>query len=137
MFSKQKKIPFIVTTILLLSLSLISCRRTAYADDLKCAELSEAVNRKKAAVPGIDVSCECELIERLSTLLSKTFNAYAALEKAEKIAVGKKDEDASFYYRNTVEAKMVSLRKSVDEMETLTSRDAWPMPTYGDMTFGV
>ncbi len=100
-------------------------------------ELAEAVNRKKLAVVGIDVSCECELIERLSTLLTKTFNAYSALEKAEKIAVGKKDEDASFYYRNTVEAKMCALRRYVDEMETLTARDAWPMPTYGDMTFGV
>ena len=26
-------------------------------------------------------------------------------------------------------------RKLVDEMETLTARDAWPMPTYGDITF--
>ncbi len=100
-------------------------------------ELSEAVNRKKTAVPGIDVSCECELIEKLSTLLSKTFNAYSALEKAEKIAVSKKDEDASFYYKNTVENRMVSLRRYVDEMETLTAREAWPMPTYGDLTFGV
>ena len=100
-------------------------------------ELAEAVNRKKLAVAGIDTSCECELIERLSTLLTKTFNAYSSLEKAEKIAVGKKDEDASFYYKNTVEAKMCALRRYVDEMETLTARDAWPMPTYGDMTFGV
>ena len=100
-------------------------------------ELSEAVNRKRMAISGIDVSCECELIERLSALLNKTFTAYSALERAEKTTVGKKDEDASFYYRNTVEAKMIALRRYVDEMETLTSRDAWPMPTYGDMTFGV
>ena len=100
-------------------------------------ELSEAVNRKKNAIPGIDVACECELIEKLSSLLSKTYTAYTALEKAEKIAVGKKDEDASFYYKNTVESRMTNLRKYVDEMETLTARDAWPMPTYGDLTFGV
>ena len=100
-------------------------------------ELAESVNRKKAAVAGIDVSCECELIEKLSTLLAKTFNAYSSLEKAEKTAVGKKDEEASFYYMNTVEAKMSALRRHVDEMETLTAREAWPMPTYGDLTFGV
>ena len=45
--------------------------------------------------------------------------------------------DAAFYYKNTVEAKMQSLRKTVDEMETLTAREYWPMPTYGDMTFRV
>ncbi len=100
-------------------------------------ELAEAVNRKKAAIAGIDVSCESDLIEKLSTLLSKTYTAYSALEKAEKTAVGKKDEDASFYYKNTVEAKMTNLRRYVDEMETLTAREAWPMPTYGDMTFGI
>ena len=100
-------------------------------------ELAEAVNRKVAAIPTIDVSCEREIIEKLSTLLNKTYTAYTALEKAEKIAVGKKDEESSFYYKNTVEAKMVTLRRYVDEMETLTAREAWPMPTYGDMTFGV
>ena len=100
-------------------------------------ELAESVNRKKTAVAGIDVSCECELIEKLSTLLTKTFNAYSSLEKAEKIAVGKKDEEASFYYKDTVEAKMSALRRYVDEMETLTAREAWPMPTYGDLTFRV
>ena len=100
-------------------------------------DLAEAVNRKKTAIPGIDVSCECEHIEKLSALLAKTYNAYSALEKAEKNAVSKKDEDASFYYRNTVETKMTALRRYVDEMETLTAREAWPMPTYGDLTFGV
>ena len=32
---------------------------------------------------------------------------------------------------------VTELRRLVDEMETLTARDAWPMPTYGDLTFGV
>ncbi len=100
-------------------------------------ELSEAVNRKRLAVSGIDVSCEYELIEKLSALLSKTYTAYTSLEKAEKIAVSKKDEDASFYYNSTVDMRMANLRRFVDEMETLCAREAWPMPTYGDMTFGV
>ena len=100
-------------------------------------ELAKAVNRKKSAIPGIDVSCESELIEKLSTLLNKTYTAYNALEKAERIAVGKSDEESSYYYKNTVENKMTALRRYVDEMETLTAREAWPMPTYGDMTFRV
>ena len=100
-------------------------------------ELSDGVCKKKAAMPSIDTSCESELIEKLSNLLSKTYAAYTSLEKAEKIAVGKKDEDASFYYKNTVEVRMTNLRRFVDEMETLTAREYWPMPTYGDLTFGV
>ena len=101
-------------------------------------ELSEAVNAKRAAVKNANVSCECDIIEKLSDLLSKTYDSYSALERAEKTAVSKKcDEEAAFYYKDTVEAKMLALRKAVDEMEVLTAREAWPMPTYGDITFRV
>ena len=101
-------------------------------------KLSETVNAKRMALKTIDVSCECDIIEKLSTLLSKTYDAYNALEKAEKKAVLKKcDEEAAFFYKDTVEAKMQNLRRVVDEMEILTEREAWPMPTYGDITFRV
>ena len=101
-------------------------------------ELSAAVNAKLAAIKNANVSCETDIIEKLSNLLSKTYDAYLALERAEKTAVSKKcDEEAAFYYKNTVEAKMIALRKAVDDMEVLTAREAWPMPTYGDITFRV
>ena len=101
-------------------------------------ELSEAVNAKRAAIKNANVLCECDLIEKLSDLLSKTYDAYAALERAEKIALTKKgDEEAAFYYKDTVEAKMQALRRVVDDMEVLTAREAWPMPTYGDIIFKV
>ena len=101
-------------------------------------ELSEALIAKRDAVKNVNLSCESDLIERLSTLLSKTYDAYSALDKAEKKAITKTcDEEAAFFYKDTVEAKMQSLRRVVDEMETLTAREAWPMPTYGDITFKV
>ena len=101
------------------------------------SELSDGVCKKKTAVSGIDVSCETEIIGKLSLLLAKTYSAYTSLEKAEKIAISKKDEDAAFYYKEYVDSKMNALRRVVDEMETLCSRKAWPMPTYGDITFRV
>ncbi len=100
-------------------------------------ELSDAVNAKRLVSKTIDVTCELAIIERLSTLLNKTYDAYEALDKAERTAIPKRDVDAAFYYKNVVEAKMNTLRKYVDEMETLTSREAWPMPTYADITFRV
>ena len=97
-------------------------------------ELSINLNAKRLAVAGVNTSCEESLIEKLSELLSRTYDAYLALDKAEKTAVSKKcDEEAAFYYMNTVEAKMATLRKWVDEMEILTARSAWPMPTYSDI----
>ena len=100
--------------------------------------LSESVNARRLAVKNASCACECELIEKLSDLLSRTYEAYTALERVEKLAVTKTcDEEAAFYYKTSVIPKMDALRKVVDEMETLTDREYWPMPTYGDITFRV
>ena len=78
------------------------------------------------------------MIEKLSELLERTWDAYTQLERAERTAVAKAaDEDAAFYYTSSVIPKMDALRRVVDEMETLTAREAWPMPTYGDITFRI
>ncbi len=99
-------------------------------------KLSDALCRKREAIRTVNVSCESDLVEKLSELLARTYEAYNALDRAEKAAMSKSnDEEASFYYRETVEPKMASLRRYVDEMEQLTAREAWPMPTYGDLTF--
>ena len=101
-------------------------------------ELSEAVNAKRTVIKNVNVSCECDIIEKLSDLLSKTYDSYSALERAEKTAVSKKcDEEAAFFYKSSIIPKMATLRKCVDAMEVLTAREYWPMPTYGDITFRV
>lgn len=40
-------------------------------------------------------------------------------------------------YKTTVLEDMRALRISVDEMETVSSSEAWPYPSYGDLLFGV
>ena len=101
-------------------------------------ELSATINATRAAVKGAELICESEICERLSSLLSKSYEAYVALEKAEKNAISKStDEAAAFYYKDTVIPKMDALRRVVDEMETITSREAWPMPTYADIIFRI
>jgi glutamine synthetase type III len=32
---------------------------------------------------------------------------------------------------------MEDLRRVVDEMETLTAQDQWPVPDYGELLFGI
>ncbi|MBO5906685.1 MAG: glutamine synthetase III [Clostridia bacterium] len=101
-------------------------------------ELSTAVNATRSAVKSASLSCECDIIEKLSDALAKAYDAYGALERAERSAISKpSDEEAAFFYKNTVIPKMDNLRRVVDEMETLTSREAWPMPTYGDIIFKI
>ena len=100
-------------------------------------ELSEHVGAKLAVSKSINVSAECEIIDKLSELLCDTYSAYSALERAEKTAITKSGEDAAFYYKDNVIPKMDALRRVVDSMEVLTSREAWPIPTYGDIIFKI
>ena len=100
--------------------------------------LSDSVNAKLTVSKNINISAERDIIEKLSDLLSATYDAYNALERAERTAISKtSDEEAAFYYKNTVIPKMDNLRKQVDAMEIITSREYWPMPTYGDITFKI
>ncbi|MBR2929615.1 MAG: glutamine synthetase III [Clostridia bacterium] len=101
------------------------------------SELSDAVNSRRAISAAIDTSVEVELIERLSALLSRAFVGAKELERVEKLAQQKSSPEASFYFIKTVNPKMDSLRAIVDEMETLTAREHWPVPTYGDILFSV
>ncbi len=100
-------------------------------------ELSERVNAKLAVSKNINVSAEREIIEKLSELLVSTYDAYSALERVEKTALAKSGEDAAYYYKDSVISKMDALRRCVDAMEVLTAREAWPMPTYGDIIFKI
>ena len=100
--------------------------------------LTDRVNARHALSKNIPTDAERSLIEKLSELLSSTYEAYNQLERVEKIAVGKNDEeDSAFYYKSSVVPKMEALRKLVDTMETLCSREYWPMPTYGDILFRI
>ena len=101
-------------------------------------ELTRNVNERLAFSKAINVSAESDIIEKLSALLSATYDAYNALELSENLAIAKTDcEEAAFFYKTSVIPKMDALRKCVDSMEVLTAREYWPMPTYGDITFRV
>ena len=43
---------------------------------------------------------------------------------------------ANFYAANVVPA-MENLRKEIDALEIITSRDVWPVPSYNNMLFYV
>ena len=46
-------------------------------------------------------------------------------------------KDLARYYKDTVFAAMNELRIVVDELETHTSAEYWPYPSYGDILFSV
>lgn len=56
------------------------------------------------------------------------------LENAKRI---KNHKDQAFKYRDDVYSLMEKLRVPVDELERITDKAFWPMPTYGDLLFEV
>ena len=102
------------------------------------AELATAAAAKTAVVRAADVSMETELIETLSRLCGEAFAATKALKLADAAATAIPSGEArACAFAATVIPAMQTLRAKVDEMETLTSSDYWPLPTYGDMMFRV
>ncbi|UTY40729.1 glutamine synthetase III [Allocoprobacillus halotolerans] len=46
-------------------------------------------------------------------------------------------EQAAYYYRDEVIPAMDALRAPCDKLEQITSKTAWPFPTYGQLLFGI
>ena len=102
------------------------------------AEISGVAASKMAVCPHLACKMESELIERLSELNLRAYEAVKTLERTDKKAAAIKDAlKQAQYYRDKVLPAMEKLRCAVDEMETLTAAEYWPYPSYGDLTFGI
>ncbi len=105
----------------------------SYMDDL-----SNTALHKKALNGKINCDAETDLVTRLSDLFAETYHNIAVLEQAVaavNTADGPKTESAD--YRDKVLPAMAALRAGVDAMEELTSAEKWPLPSYGELLFGV
>ena len=106
---------------------------TAYIKDL-----CNTVNELKAAVPSASCTAETELIMNLSNLLDSLYNDNKKLEElsisATKIA---NLQEKANHYRDYVIPYMAKVRASADELELITAKKYWPMPTYGDLIYKV
>ena len=102
-------------------------------------ELAETVSLKKSVSASISTAAEENLLESLSEQLEAFVNKTSELESAVAEA-DKYSGDVlacATYFREKVFAKMEELRAVGDSMETETSANYWPYPSYGEMLFGV
>lgn len=101
------------------------------------AELCCNVSAKRGAFEGIPCRTEEELVKKLSILNDETFIAVEKLE-ADLKAIDKNDVlPASQAMAHRIVPDMDEVRRLADEMETLTSADYWPYPTYFDILYGI
>ena len=99
-------------------------------------ELTKSITLKKEL--GLRDDYEASVAQRLSNLNSEAFARTRELE--DELASVKKlngAEKVAKAYAKKVLAKMAELRAIVDEMESITAKEHWPLPAYGDLLFSV
>ena len=99
-------------------------------------ELADTVVAVKEA--GADASVQAELLTEVSGLLAETKKALEALKVvADQAAAMEEGEDQARFYHFDVVPAMEALRTPVDTLEMIVDKEAWPMPSYGDLIFEV
>lgn len=102
-------------------------------------ELTDTALAKKALSDAIPTTVEEEIVTSLSNKLVCFSKKTAELEEAVIKAAEYEDDKLAqaTFFRETVFAVMQELRAVGDSMETETSSEYWPYPSYGEMLFGV
>ena len=98
--------------------------------------LADTVNSVKEA--GADASVQMECLNEVTELMGETKKALDALIKVTNEAAAKEEGkvQANFYHFDVFPA-MEALRAPVDKLEMIVDKEAWPMPSYGDLIFEV
>lgn len=100
--------------------------------------LGETIMNKKTVFAEMPCSYEMETLKLLSELTDTIYKGVCELEAAIKESKHIKGNfERAKAFELEVLPKMKSIRSSVDHAECITSREAWPYPTYADMLFGV
>ena len=98
--------------------------------------LADTVVAVKAA--GADTDVQAEALAEVSVLLKEAKEALAALIKVKDEAATKEEgEEQAKFFKFTVFPAMEALRAPVDKLEMIVDKEAWPMPSYGDLMFEV
>ena len=100
--------------------------------------LSDTLVQIKNTGLTVDVSLEAGLLKDVSAASAQLRQALSKLEKVlEKGADFPDGMEKAMYYHDKVLPAMERLREPADELEMLLGKEAWPMPTYTDLMYGI
>lgn len=98
------------------------------------SDLATAVLNQKAA--GTSPRAEEKLLNRISDLTAALSDETDLLDEELRAAQAVEGtQETADYCRNTVFARMSSLRALIDQLEINMDRDYWPYPTYTELLF--
>ena len=100
--------------------------------------LGNSINTIRSACDA-DVSVQTEILMEVSDLLTDTKVSLARLQDAvnQGVAIKGDNQARAKFYQDEVVTAMEALRAPVDKLEMLVDKEAWPMPSYGDLLFEV
>ncbi len=100
--------------------------------------LANTILAKKAVCTTLDCSYETDTLEQITLLSKQAHKRVTELETALSKTVSLSGaEKLAVYYKDEVLPIMEDLRKAADALERVVSEEYWPIPTYGDLLFGV
>ena len=111
-------------------------RQIAPAVESYTMELMEAIARKKALDIGLDSGYETGLVKELSALAGEIARRASRLEDGVEALSGTVEEQG-YAVRDVVLGRMDELREVCDRAESITAKEFWPYPSYGDILFSV
>ena len=102
------------------------------------AEVARGITAVRAAAAAAEVGQQEALLHKLLAGVKEIDAQLQALDAAHRAALGLPDQQQrANKYAHEIVPIMEKLRAAVDEMEVVTDRDHWPVPTYNDMLFYV
>ena len=118
--------------------TMVNMARTMYLPAISAYAGDLATSVATRAEIGVDAAADKATVKALSegsaAILAATDELEAANTKARELDDVAAEDNA---YRDEVLPLMDKLRAAVDAMETVTSKDYWPVPSYNDMLFYV
>ena len=96
-----------------------------------------AVDKKAIGNPAIRTTVEERQLVALSEGMERAYAALDALKEADEEVIKLIDNAPvlAHAYCDRVIPAMVALRREVDALESMTSAEFWPIPTYADLMF--
>ena len=100
--------------------------------------LSDGLLKKTQCDLKLDLSADEELIKKICRETGRLYKAIEELDKAQESAAAITDPmaQARAWHERVIPA-MDAVRGPADELETLTAKKYWPVPTYADLLFSI
>jgi len=100
-------------------------------------DVSALLERKKA-LGKYNSFLEDHLLGKISLLSENLLKKLHALEDILlKAKAGQDNLDHAVFFKDTVLSAMSALRFIVDELETITARKHWPLPSYAELLYSI